>query len=130
MVLEGDSQLEFGTAEADFPVSARVVIHDGAFWEQLAWGGSIGAGESYCDGQWTTPDLTEVVRVLARNQAAMDEFDQGTARITAPFRRLLHELRSNSTCVSVNSSGSIIWFNRLFLFRGAHFIRLDSISRI
>ncbi|MGB5341008.1 MAG: cyclopropane-fatty-acyl-phospholipid synthase family protein [Thermoanaerobaculia bacterium] len=103
VVLEGDSQLEFGTAEADFPVSARVVIHHGAFWEQLAWGGSVGAGEAYCDGLWSTPDLTDVVRVLARNRDAMDEFDQGTARITAPVRWLLHKLRGNSRAGSLRN---------------------------
>ncbi len=103
MALEGDSRLEFGTAEADFPVRARVVIHDSAFWEHLAWGGSVGAGEAYCDGLWSTPDLTDVVRVLARNQAAMDEFDQGTARITAPLRWLLHRLRGNSKAGSLRN---------------------------
>jgi cyclopropane-fatty-acyl-phospholipid synthase len=95
-VLEAGSRLEFGATSAESPLVARVVVEDGAFWEQLAWGGSIGAAEAYCDGLWSTPDLTAVVRVLARNQDALREVEGGTARITAPFRQLLHRLRSNT----------------------------------
>jgi len=76
--------------------AGRVEVQDGDFWEQVAWGGSIGAGEAFCDGLWLTPDLTAVVRVLARNLEILDGLEKGTARITEPFRWLLHRFRRNT----------------------------------
>ncbi len=95
-VVEGGSRVAVGAATEQFPVVGRVVVEDGAFWERLAWGGSIGAAEAYCDGLWTSPDLTAVVRVLARNLEELRGVDRGPARIAAPLRRLLHRLRSNT----------------------------------
>ena len=36
-------------------------------YRQLLLGGSIAAGETYMDKLWTTPDLTSVIRIFARN---------------------------------------------------------------
>ena len=102
-VREGDSRWRFGQISAALPLKAVLTIHGGDFWERLAWGGSIGAGESYCDGLWSTPDLTAVVRVLARNQEAMEQLDRGTARIAEPLRRLLHGLRANTRNGSIRN---------------------------
>ncbi len=84
-------------------MAARVLVLDGAFWERLAWGGSIGAAEAYCDGLWTTPNLTAVVRVLARNRDALAGVDGGTARALAPLRRLLHARRGNTRAGSIRN---------------------------
>ena len=102
-ILEGGSRLVFGAVSERCPLTARVSIKDGAFWERLAWGGSIGAAEAYCDGLWSTPDLTKVIRVLACNQEASDNVDGGTARLTAPLRRLLHFTRSNTRAGSIRN---------------------------
>ena len=67
------------------------------------WGGSIGAGEAFCDGLWSTPDLTTVVRILARNQDALHGLDSGAGALTAPFRRLLHQRRSNTRSGSLRN---------------------------
>ena len=53
-------------------------------------GGSTGAAEAYCDGLWSTPDLTAVVRIFARNQDALQAMDSGLGSLAAPLRRLLH----------------------------------------
>jgi cyclopropane-fatty-acyl-phospholipid synthase len=102
-VLEPGSKLAFGTPSEEFPLVGRVVVENGAFWERLAWGGSIGAAEAYCDRLWSTPDLTTVIRLLARNQDALNQLEGGTARLTAPLRRLLHTLRSNTRAGSLRN---------------------------
>jgi cyclopropane-fatty-acyl-phospholipid synthase len=102
-VLEAGSRLDFGAPGEEFPLVGRVAVEDGAFWERLAWGGSIGAAEAYCDGLWTTPDLTTVIRVLARNQDALNQVEGGTASLTAPLRRILHQLRSNTRAGSIRN---------------------------
>jgi cyclopropane-fatty-acyl-phospholipid synthase len=99
----GVSVLAFGRATEEFPLAARVMVEDDAFWGQVAWGGSIGAAEAYCNGLWSTPDLTAVVRVLARNQEAQLAVEGGPAALGAPFRRLLHGLRSNTRAGSLRN---------------------------
>jgi cyclopropane-fatty-acyl-phospholipid synthase len=80
-----------------------VVVHSSVFWERIAWGGSIGAAEAYCEGHWSTPDLVAVIRIFARNQKALQGMDSGTAAISAPIRRFLHYLRSNTKSGSIRN---------------------------
>src|SRR5699024_6872282 len=60
-------------------LQARVVVHDSTFWGAVATQGSIGAGESYVRGHWSSPDLTTVVRVLIRNLDVLDDMEGGLA---------------------------------------------------
>ena len=56
-------------------------VHDPAFYTAVAFGGSVGAGESYAEGDWTTDDLTALVRVLIRNRDVLDGMERGLARL-------------------------------------------------
>ncbi|MXZ71982.1 MAG: class I SAM-dependent methyltransferase [Acidobacteria bacterium] len=96
MVLEDGTRHVFGRGDGDPPLAARLTIEDPACWDSLAWGGSIGAAEAYCDGLWSTPDLIAVVRVLARNQDTRQRVDAGTAALLKPLRRMLHRMRRNT----------------------------------
>ena len=73
-----------------------MVVADPACWRSFAWGGSIGAAEAYCRGWWSAPDLTAVVRVLARNRDALERVDGGAAALLRPLRRILHRRRRNT----------------------------------
>lgn len=86
----------FGGQAGDPPLVARMTVTDPACWGALAWGGSIGATEAYCDGWWSSPDLTTVVRVLARNREALERVDGSSTAVSRPFRRVLHWLRRNT----------------------------------
>jgi cyclopropane-fatty-acyl-phospholipid synthase len=77
-------------------LSARVVVRRPEFWRRLALGGSVGAGESYADGDWDADDLTAVVRLLARNRAALSELDGGLAWLGRPAASLFALLRRNT----------------------------------
>jgi len=86
----------FGRETAAFPVRASVRVKDPAFWSRVAFGGSIGAAESYVDGEWTTDDLTSVMRLFVRNRDAMTGMERGVGRLLAPFQRGWHRLRDNT----------------------------------
>jgi cyclopropane-fatty-acyl-phospholipid synthase len=65
-------------------------VHDPRFWAEVAWGGSVGAGEAYMLGYWSADDLTALLRILAVNEDVMDGLEGGLALASAPLRRLLH----------------------------------------
>ena len=78
----------------DGPV-ARFVVHDQRFAMRFLLGGSVGVGESWIDGDWSTDNLALFLEVAARNQQFLDRFLHGRL----PFRilkRLRHGMRRNT----------------------------------
>jgi len=75
---------------------ARINVHDARFWKAIARGGSIGAGEAYAKGWWTSPTPQDVVRLMVRNHDVLEGVDGGLAKLTEPFRRFAHYLRRNT----------------------------------
>lgn len=79
----------------DLP-DAEVHVHDAEFYRQIVLGGSLGAADAYLDGHWTTPDLTTVLRVMARNDAALGSLDGPLGRCSTAIRSLYHWWNSNT----------------------------------
>ena len=92
---EGGARTTFGSPARD-GLSAEVVVRHPAFWRRVATGGTLGSSESYAAGEWDTPDLTSVVRLVARNVAAMDGLEGGLATLRRPVDAVLHALRRNT----------------------------------
>jgi cyclopropane-fatty-acyl-phospholipid synthase len=91
---EGDAVLEFrGTSPGP---SVAIVVREPAFYSELAYGGSVGAAESYMLGHWTTADLTGLLRLMLVNREILDSLEGGLARISAPLRHLAHWLHRNT----------------------------------
>ncbi|MCC6076585.1 class I SAM-dependent methyltransferase [Pseudomonas sp. GCM10022188] len=74
----------------------EIHIHDPAAWAMVAGNGSIGAGEAYIHGYWSSPDLTAVVRVFVANLDVLDAMDSGLARLGRPLLQGLHWLNRNT----------------------------------
>ncbi|HEY7741103.1 MAG TPA: class I SAM-dependent methyltransferase, partial [Steroidobacteraceae bacterium] len=75
---------------------ATLTVHDPAFYAETAWGGSVGAAESYMLGHWHADDLTALMRLMLRNHEVLDGMERGLARLSAPLRRLAHWLHRNT----------------------------------
>jgi len=75
---------------------ARVTVRDPRFWRRVALGGSLGAGESYADGDWDVDDLTAVVRLLVRNHSARRGLDGGLSLLRRPLDLAYALLHRNS----------------------------------
>lgn len=92
---EGGASSVHGVPARD-GLSAEVVVRSPAFWRRVATGGTLGAAESYAAGEWDTPDLTSVVRLMARNVSAMDGLEGGLALLRRPVDAVRHALRRNT----------------------------------
>ena len=77
-------------------LTAVVDVLDSSAYSDVAFGGTIGAGEAYMRGTWRADDLVAVVRILLRNRTVLDSMDQGTARLTRPLQNLIHRLNRNT----------------------------------
>ena len=93
-LVDGATTRDFG-GTAPGPAAA-IEIRDPAFHSELAWGGSVGAAESYMLGHWSTPDLTALMRLMLVNRDALDSLEGGLARLSAPLRLAAHWLHRNS----------------------------------
>jgi cyclopropane-fatty-acyl-phospholipid synthase len=96
VIEDGSGAIRFGGATARCALSASVRVHDPRFYSELAFGGSIGAGEAYMQGYWSSDDLTAVMRVLLNNLHVVDGIEGGLARLALPLRRALHWASRNS----------------------------------
>jgi cyclopropane-fatty-acyl-phospholipid synthase len=98
-IVERGHTQRFGQPAPDL-LAATIHVHHPAFYRRLLAGGSIGAAESFMDGEWTTDDLTALVRLMARNQQATGALETATRFIAQPLLKLGHALRRNSTAGS------------------------------
>ena len=75
--------------------SASLVLHRWRAVRRGLLGGDIGFAEAYMDGDWSTPDLTSLIELVARNHATMVPAMDGS-RLARLMHRLLHLRRSNT----------------------------------
>ena len=71
------------------------IIND-AFYTKTALGGSVGAAESYMDGDWHSEQLVDVMRLLIRNRDLLDSMESGTASVTSWAMKAAHLFRKNT----------------------------------
>lgn len=95
LVEAGERQL-FGQPDAHAHLRAEIQVHDEAFWPMVAGNGSIGAGEAYMQGYWSSPDLTAVIRLFVVNLNVLDGLEGGLARLGRPLLHGLHWLNRNT----------------------------------
>lgn len=75
---------------------AMLVVHDERFFRRALLGGDVGMGEAFIDGDWSSPDLTTLVRLAVRNLGALENSNKLFAAIAALSDTVGHRFRSNT----------------------------------
>jgi cyclopropane-fatty-acyl-phospholipid synthase len=75
--------------------SGAIQLNNFGFARRLIMGGDIGMAEAYIRGDWTTPDLTQLLYVMCLNDDLVDSTFAGNMLIRLG-RRMLHRLRRNT----------------------------------
>ncbi len=96
VVSDSEEQVSFGAATADFPTTVAIRVLDPGFYADIAFGGSIGAGEAYINGRWACDDLSEMLRIMIRNREVLEQVDSGLSMLGKPLQKLFHALRKNT----------------------------------
>ena len=63
---------------------------------RVVLGGSMALAETWMEGLWTTSDLSSLLRILARSQAAMGRIARGASRVLQAMDHAGHRLRMNT----------------------------------
>jgi len=84
----------FGDPQAE--LRAQVMVHNERFFSRVIWGGDEGTGDSFVDGDWSSPDLVSVVRLAVRNQQNLAQGGGILAWLGSAMNRLRH-LRNRNT---------------------------------
>lgn len=75
--------------------NAVVDVHEFGFAKRALAGGDIGFAESYMDGEWSTPDLTEVLQFFSANFEEAGKLAVGGSVVRA-INKLRHLFNRNS----------------------------------
>lgn len=82
--------------QADGELQVRATVHHPRFYRRLIFGGGLGAAESLMAGEWSSDDLTNLVRLFIRNLAVANAFDRGVATVKQFAARIQHAVRRNT----------------------------------
>lgn len=87
----------FGQKQPEFDIACTLTMNHAQVYADVAFGGTVGAGEAYIRGLWHCDDLTALVRIFVANREAMNRLDGGwAAAINRPLRKLFHWANRNS----------------------------------
>ena len=76
--------------------AAVIRIHDFEAYKDIALGGSIGAAEAFMTQDWSSDNLTDVVRVMSLNMDVLESMEGGLTRLMMPLMRFTHWLNRNT----------------------------------
>jgi cyclopropane-fatty-acyl-phospholipid synthase len=93
-LIDNGEQYHFGNTNE---IQATINVQDPRFYGEIAFGGSIGAGEAYMLGYWSADNVTNVIRLMVVNQHVMDNLEGGYQWLSRPIMKCLHWLNSNTT---------------------------------
>ncbi len=93
---DGDDTHHFGTPGIPGEPQAEIVVHNRAAFGKVLTGGTIASGEAYIDGDWSTPDLTEVTRLFSANMDSMESMQASQHWYTRLALKLAHAMNRNT----------------------------------
>ena len=134
VVTENGRHESFGAVTDDQPLTVQLTINDPRFYSDIAFGGAVGAGESYIQGFWSCDELTTLVRILVKNRDVLLDMDSGTAHLTRPLQKTFHWLNRNTRNGSRKNIAAhydlgndfyALWLDRRMMYSSAIFERVD-----
>lgn len=133
-LVEGEHSITFGEAAARTQLCASIEVMDSSFYSDIAFGGSVGAGEAYMRGSWQCEDLVSLVRILLRNRQVLDDMERGTAWLTRSMQRFFHWINRNtrdgarrniSAHYDLGNDFFALWLDETMMYSSAMFEHAD-----
>jgi len=105
-VREGHTERSFGREDKDYALHATIIVHEASFYSDVIFGGTVGSGEAYMARSWDCHELTDLVRIIVRNEHVLSSIDGGFGKLMLPLHKLFHLLHRNSLSGSRKNIGA------------------------
>lgn len=134
ILTDGEFHTTFGEAQDEAELVARIEVKDSSFYADIAFAGSIGAGEAYMRGAWQCTNLVSLVRILLRNRSVLDNMEKGSASLITSFQRVLHWINRNtregarrniSAHYDLGNDFFALWLDETMMYSSAMFERAE-----
>ena len=96
MVIKEKGVLVDTFGQKDSELHAEIDFQCLSVYKSLLFGGSVASGETFSEGLWTTPNLTNVIRIFARNLPLLDSWESKMEWLVFPIRKISHLANKNS----------------------------------
>lgn len=96
IIREAQQEYVFGQQAVDDEFTVTITVNSPRFYGDLAFGGSIGAGEAWMQGYWECDNLVNLVRLMVRNRNMLDEMEGSLTVFARPLRKLSHLVNRNT----------------------------------
>ncbi|MDX1584260.1 MAG: cyclopropane-fatty-acyl-phospholipid synthase family protein [Thermoanaerobaculia bacterium] len=93
-IVDSEETHNLGDPAAD--LRAEIRVHDRRFFSRAIFGGEIGIGESYMDGDWSSDDLVSVIRIAVRNLSKLETSSRLTSLLSRLADTVRHRLKTNT----------------------------------
>ncbi|MEL7043413.1 MAG: cyclopropane-fatty-acyl-phospholipid synthase family protein [Pseudomonadota bacterium] len=93
---DGEDTHHFGKPGVAGEPQAEIVVHNRAAFGKVLTGGTIASGEAFIDGDWSTPDLTQVTRLFSANMDSMESMQSCQHWYTRLALKLAHAMNRNT----------------------------------
>ncbi len=93
-LISGAETYDFGDPQSG--LRACVTVHHERFFSRVLFGGEDGAGDSYAEGDWSSPDVVAVIRLAIRNLAQLQHGNFALSWLSRLVNRVRHLRRGNS----------------------------------
>ena len=80
-LIEGHTEHNFGKDNPDFPLHVSITVHEPSFYSDVIFGGTVGSGEAYMARSWDCHQLTDLVRIILRNEDVLNSIDGGFGKL-------------------------------------------------
>lgn len=74
----------------------RIIVRNEAFFSKLLYGGSIGLGEAWTDGDWDSPHLTKILELFIHNLQPLEQSGLGSNLLKRSINFMQHCRNRNS----------------------------------
>jgi len=75
VITEGAETYEFGGVSSGGGLIAHIEINKPSTYRSVLLGGSIGSAEAFIGGDWSSPELLDVIRVIVANKEVLEQLD-------------------------------------------------------
>lgn len=93
-ITDGAENFSFGDSASK--IKSKITINSSKFYSKVFSRGSMGATESYIDGDWFCDDLVSLCQILIKNKLTSDNLEKGFVFLTKPLIWVFMRLSPNT----------------------------------